>query len=217
MSLSLTDSPKFAITRTGMDIRDDLSFEEWAALAPKLNEASRCVAFAIGDWLVYGQHRFNKSTAAPAPKVKGSAYEVALAATGLDLTTLHAYAYVSRNVPAVRRNEALSWEHHKTVAKLEEHEQQQWLGLVDEQLRKGEAVSTRRLRKSILVGRLVTPAEMCLDPADRRIENHIPFVNRLVSWWSRMRAKRWLDQANKDQRAALKRDLTPIVEIWRQL
>ena len=153
----------------------------------------------------------------PAGKVKRSAYEVALTATGLDLSTLQTYAHVARHVPRLLRNEALSWEHHKTVAKLDEHGQQQWLGIVDAHRRKGAAISTRRLRKSILAGRLLSASELVVDPSDRAIENHIPFVNRLVAWWSRMRAKHWLDKANQQQRAALKRDLTPIVEIWQQL
>jgi len=42
-------------------------------------------------------------------------------------------------------------------------------------------------------------------------------VNRRVAWWSRMREKRWLDKATREQRAALKRDLLPVVEIWQQL
>ena len=49
MSLSLTDHAKFSISRTGLAVHQDLSFDEWAALAPKLNEASRCVGFLIGD------------------------------------------------------------------------------------------------------------------------------------------------------------------------
>ena len=47
--------------------------------------------------------------------------------------------------------------------------------------------------------------------------NHIPFVNRLVGWWGRMRAEGWLKTATKEQRAALKRDLQPIIDIHREL
>ena len=52
MSLSISDSPKFAITRTGLHIRDELSFEEWKAMAPRFGAAMASAAFAIGDWLV---------------------------------------------------------------------------------------------------------------------------------------------------------------------
>ena len=77
--------------------------------------------------------------------------------------------------------------------------------------------TTRRLRKSIIVGRLLTPEELHPDPTDRGIENHIPYVNRLLAWWGRMRDKRWLQWATREQRLALKEDLEPIVEIYHQL
>ena len=59
--------------------------------------------------------------------------------------------------------------------------------------------------------------EVDLPESDRGIENHIPFVNRLVAWWGRMRERGWKDQATPEQRAALKRDLEPVVEIYREL
>jgi hypothetical protein len=45
-------------------------------------------------------------------------YEIAIAATGLDRSTLHNYAYVSRSIPYSLRTERLSWEHHRLMAKL---------------------------------------------------------------------------------------------------
>ena len=55
------------------------------------------------------------------------------------------------------------------------------------------------------------------DAAIAGILNHIPFVNRLVGWWSRMRAAGWLKSATREQRAALKRDLQPIINIANEL
>ena len=225
MSLSITDSPKFAITRTGLHIRDELSFDEWRGLAPKFSEAIKCAAFLIGDWLVYGEDHFRgqgrlpgfeNDAAAPA-RISGDLYDTALAATGLDRTTLSNYAYVSRNVPGSLRNELLSWEHHKAVARLNEPDQQRWLQVALKNESGTGPVSTRRLRKSIIVGRLLSAEELHPDPTDRGLTNHIPFVNRLVAWWSQMRDKHWLDHATRDQRAALKRDLHPVIEIYNQL
>jgi hypothetical protein len=71
-----------------------------------------------------------------------------------------------------------------------------------------------RLRKSIIVGRLLTPEELHPDPADRGRYNHIPFVNRLCAWWSWLRGRGWLKTATDEQRLALMRDLRPIVEIY---
>jgi hypothetical protein len=218
MSLSLSDCPKFTISPTGLSISEDLSFEEWEGLATNLCEAARGVAFVIGDWLIYGERRF--ATAVPGKelcRVKSEDYERAIKATGLDRTTLHAYTYVARRVPASLRNQLLSWEHHKTVAKLEPDDQSRWLQLAAERLEDGQPVSTRRLRKSIQAGRLLATDEIEVEASDRGIENHIPFVNRLSAWWSRLKERRWLDSASREQRAALKRDLHPLVEIYQQL
>lgn len=214
MSLTLADCPKFTVSRTGFAVHEELSFEEWAALAPRLNEASRCVAFLIGDWLIYGKTRFSDDERRGARRVRGEDYERAVAATGLDLATLQCYAHVARKVPPANRHEGLSWEHHKAVAKLGQDEQARWLKITAEA---DGGVSTRRLRKSINAGRLLSAAEMRMDPADRGIPNHIPHINRLRAWWAGMIKTRWPQRATKAQRAALKRDLQPVVEIWRGL
>jgi hypothetical protein len=78
-------------------------------------------------------------------------------------------------------------------------------------------MSTRRLRKSLNLGRVATEADMEPEPADKGIENHIPFVNRLVGWWRRMKGERFLEKATPEQRDALKRDLEPVVAIYEEL
>jgi hypothetical protein len=78
-------------------------------------------------------------------------------------------------------------------------------------------MSTRRLRKSLNLGRIATEKDLEPDDADKGIDNHIPFVNRLSVWWKRMKANRFLDTATDEQREALKRDLEPIVTIYNQL
>lgn len=213
MSIALSDTSKFTISRTGLEVHNDLSFEEWASLAPVLNEAARGVAFVIGDWLVYGRERFGSRGR---ERVRSEDYEAAVRLTGLDRTTLQTYAHVSRRVPLLLRNKDLSWEHHKVVAKLPSGDQERWLLTAANRV-DGQPVSTRRLRKSIQAGRLLGGDELETHASDRGIENHIPFVNRLLAWWSRMREQRWLDEASAEQRAALKRDLEPLMKIYKQL
>lgn len=216
MSLTLPDCHKFTVSRTGLAVHTLLSFEEWAALAPRLNEASRCVAFLIGDWLIYGEAHFAKPGKQPARRVDSAAYERAMAATGLDRSTLITYAYVARRVPASLRNEDLSWEHHKAVAKLEARDQTRWLKTALNGDKSG-VVSTRRLRKSITAGRLLSLADMRIAPGERGRPNHIPFVNRLCAWWETLQQDRWLTRATPAQRAAIKRDLLPLMQIYEQL
>jgi hypothetical protein len=216
MSLTLPDCPKFTVSRTGLAVHTKLSFEEWAALAPRLNEASRCIAFLIGDWLIYGEAHFAKPGKQPARRVGSAAYERAMAATGLDRSTLITYAYVARRVSASLRNEDLSWEHHKAVAKLEARDQTRWLKTALNGDKSG-VVSTRRLRKSITAGHLLGLADMRIAPGERGRPNHIPFVNRLCAWWETLQQDRWLTRATPAQRAALKRDLLPLMQIYERL
>ena len=214
-------SPKVRITPLGLEITDELTFAEWKALAPHLGDATRSIAFVGGDWLAYGD-RFTGQRPLPGfedmpSRVAHGGYEDALLATKLDIQTLNNFAYVARHVRSSVRNELLSFEHHRAVAKLDEPEQKQWLTTAAAEDDAGRRMSVRRLRRSIEVGRIVSVAELQINPADTGIANHIPFVNRLMGWWGRMRAAGWIKTATKEQRAALKRDLQPIHEIYEQL
>ena len=217
---------KIALTRTGLQISDELSFEEWQSMAARFGAAMSSAAFVIGDWLVYGEDHFRgqqrlpnfESESVGARRVSSEIYNEALRLTGLDRSTLITYAYVSRRVPASLRNEHLSWEHHKAVAKLDEEQQQHWLQIaLDEADAEFAAVPTRRLRKSITAGRLLTIEEMTLDPADRGRLNHIPFLNRLNAWWVQMKANGWLKRATREQKETLVRDLNVVTRIIKEL
>jgi len=149
--------------------------------------------------------------------VDNASYQLALAATGLDLSTLQNYAYVSRSLPYPLRSERLSWEHHRLVAKLPEGDQKDWIDACVAEENAGRRISTRRLRKSLNLGRIATDQDMEPDEADKGVDNHIPYVNRLSVWWKRMQAGGFLDTATQEQRDALRRDLEPIVTIYNQL
>ena len=209
-------NPKVTVSRIGLQISDKLSVEEWQELATSIGEAASSIAFIVGDWLVYGQSLFG-TDGDPDRKVDHPSYQLALKATGLDLSTLQNYAYVSRNVPYSLRSERLSWEHHRLMAKLPDGDMQDWIEACVAEEDAGRRMSTRRLRKSLNLGRIATEKDLEPDDSDKGIDNHIPFVNRLSVWWKRMKANRFLDTATDEQREALKRDLEPIVTIYNQL
>jgi hypothetical protein len=216
-----TITPKVRITPLGLDITEELSFEEWSSLAPAIGGIARSLSFVVGDWLAYGE-RFAAQRPLPGfedmpTKVDPKRYDKALLKTGLDRGTLCNYASVSRSVPRSLRNEHLSWEHHRAVARLDPDAQRHWIDVTIAENDAGRRMSSRRLRRSIEAGRIVTVAELRPVAADTGILNHIPFVNRLVGWWARMRDSNWLKTASADKRAALKRDLQPIIEIYEQL
>jgi hypothetical protein len=212
----LLPNPKVRISPVGMQITSELSFEEWSELATSIGQAARSIGFIIGDWLVYGQSLFG-TDGFPDKKVDSATYQIAIAATGLDLSTLQNYAYVSRNIPYSLRTERLSWEHHRLVAKLPAAEQQDWIEACVAEEDAGRRMSTRRLRKSLNLGRVATDKDLEPDDSDKGIENHIPFVNRLVVWWKRMQGDQFLANATDEQRAAIKRDLEPVITIYNQL
>ena len=209
-------SRKVTVSPVGMRFTEELSFEEWKSLAESIGQAARSVAFIVGDWLVYGQNLFG-TDGFPEKRVPTELYQIAVAATGMDVTTLQNYAYVSRNVPYPLRSEQLSWEHHRLMAKLPEDELPGWIDACVAEEKAGRRMSTRRLRKSLNLGRVATGKDLEPEAADRGVENHIPFVNRLVVWWKRMQQGRFLASATPEQRAALKRDLEPVVAIYEQL
>jgi hypothetical protein len=212
----LLPSNKVTISPVGLQITSELSFQEWSELAIHIGRAARSVGFIIGDWLVYGQGLFG-ADGFPEKRVDSASYQLALDATGLDLSTLQNYAYVSRNVPYSLRTERLSWEHHRLMAKLPDGDKQDWIEACVAEEDAGRRMSTRRLRKSLNLGRVANDKDMEPDDSDKGIDNHIPFVNRLSVWWKRMKANQFLDTATDEQREALKRDLEPIVIIYNQL
>jgi len=84
-TLAIND-PKFAITPTGIQFNEELSFEEWDDLGQKLAPIAKSIGFIIGDWINYGEKRW------------GDRYEEALERTGMAYQTLRNYAYVARKV-----------------------------------------------------------------------------------------------------------------------
>jgi hypothetical protein len=209
-------TPKANISPIGLQFTGELTLDEWKSIAPALGQAARSVSFVIGDWLVYGDGLFG-TDGPPSKRVNSQLYEYASQHTGIDIATLQNFAYVSRNVPYPLRTEQLSWEHHRLIAKLPEAEQSGWIESCISENRSGQRMSTRRLRKSLNLGRVATAKDMEPDDADQGVENHIPFVNRLSLWWKRMLADRFLANSTHEQRQALKRDLEPIISIYEQL
>jgi hypothetical protein len=222
MSEMVALSPKVKLTALGLDVGSALTHEEWREIGRHIGQAMRSAAFVVGDWLVYGEGRDAQRTFWPdtpvADEVSSSVYDEAVELTGMDRTTLHTYAHVARNIPRLLRNKALSWEHHKKIAKVkDEAGKVRWLKLAADKHRSGDPISTRRLARSIEAGRLLSVEELEDDDADEGIENVHPYVNRISAFWGRLLRDGWLDTATPEKRAALKRDLQPVVDIYRQL
>lgn len=101
---------------TALHLPDNLHADTWAALGPRLVALNKATQWALGDWWVYGEHRYGERKAAVAAKTLPYEFE-----------TLMNFGYVARHVEASRRNEVLTFNHHYAVAALEPAEQQRWL------------------------------------------------------------------------------------------
>ena len=214
---------KVAITPSGLRFDADLTFEEWSSMATQIGTALKSLAFVIGDWMIYGEEKFAVQpyfpSMAPDPRhvrVSAQNYEAAQAATGLDPATLKSYAYVSRRVPMSLRNDFLSWEHHKVVAKLAAEKQVEWLNTAASG-DSGGRISVRRLRASITSGRVLSPEELSVPPSEQGVTNHIPSINRLCGWWKQIGGTDWIKSRSREQIAALLRDFEPVLSIINQL
>jgi hypothetical protein len=199
-TLAIND-PKFSVTRTGIEFREDLSFDEWDALGQKLCEAEKSLGFIIGDWINYGEKRY------------GDKYDEALERTGLSYDTLRHYAYVARKIEMCLRKHNLDYSLHATVAKLKTNEEKHhWLDMAEK-----HKLTVRRLRKSINFGRLATEDEVQGDPADRGYVTYLALLNRIRRWWSRETQKAPVDEWDEDRRQGLKKDFKLIHDIYEAL
>lgn len=128
--------------RLVLELGSDLSFDDWAAVGARIARIAGGAAWALGDWLVFGERRF------------GERYRSALEVTHLDYQTLRNYAWVARSFPPARRHEQLSFQHHAEVAALPAAEQDLWLHRAEAQ-----DWSRNELRRRLTAQRLQRRAE----------------------------------------------------------
>lgn len=116
--IALSASTK--LTATGLAIGAELDFDEWENVGYVLGRVRDATAFALGDWLLWGEGMFGEL-----------AYQ-AVEATGRQPDTLREYVRVARNVPVSRRRPSLSFTHHQLVASRPPEEQDRWLDIAVE-------------------------------------------------------------------------------------
>jgi len=208
------DSATVRATETGLCFDGDLSFEEWRDVGRKVGRVARTSLFLVGDWLAYGESRWNGGERfEKMPDEQAARYIEAMQETGLELRTLMDAAYVARSVPYAERRPQLTFEHHKAVASLKsEDERGEWLEKADKQ-----GLSTRRLRKSIQLGHVATKSEMQTQEVTRGIDNHIPWVNGLLRWWRKFEESGWVENATREQLDAVLADLREVEALLEKL
>lgn len=182
-------TPKVRITPLGLDILEPLSFEDWAAMAMPLGNAARSIEFVIGDWLVYGD-RFAVQLPLPGfEDVKEAVYRVEPKRYERALLQTTLDRLTLRNYAYVARKIDRSCRHD--ALSFEHHRALAPLDTVDQQhwisMAKSEIAAGRHM-------------------SVRRLRRSIE-AGRVLS----------VDELSIEKRAALKRDLQPILEIIHQL
>ncbi len=201
MNTIAINDPKFAITPTGIQFNEELSFEEWDALGQKLAPVGKSIGFIIGDWINYGERRW------------GDRYEEAILRTGMAYQTLRDFAYVARRVQLSFRNDKLDFTHHRVVAKLKSpDEQAHWLAMAAK-----HKLGKRRLQKSINFGRLATEQEVAGDPHDKRHTTYLSLLNKIRRWWQDQVEKAPVEDWDEERRQALKEDFEFVKDIYEAL
>jgi hypothetical protein len=194
-------SSSIEVSALGITFPASISWEEWEELGEKLGTASKSLGFMLGDWIN------SDATGADID----DRYAAAMKLTGYDRRTLQMYSRVTRCVPLEVRVGELSFDHHRKVVSLPIEEQRRWLAAAVK-----HGMSTRRLQKSIVAGRVVGVDELCKGKI-HKIETVHPFVNRTVSLFGKLKRTGWLRKQSPEQIRCLRRDLEPVRKICDEL
>lgn len=103
-------------TPTGLDLPDNLDFEEWSVVGCLLAHIESGVMWWIGDWWRYGERAYGDAARAAAP-------------TGYSAEACRAAAWVADRIESVSRETDLTWSHHRAVAALEPQERNELLSV----------------------------------------------------------------------------------------
>jgi len=97
--------PSVSFTGVGLEFNEMTTFEDWQKVGVGMAKASNISSFCLGDWLNFGEKKFDKKQ-----------YKEAIAATGLKYGTLRNMASVAKRFTPEKRRQTLSFEHHRLLA-----------------------------------------------------------------------------------------------------
>jgi len=137
------------ITPVGIDIPEDMEIHDWLALGEAIKLVNRGLAWALGDWLNFGEFKY------------GEMYAQALEETDYDYGYLRNLKWVASRIPRENRRPDLRFAHHQVVAPLPPDEQKYWLDLAA-----AERMTVKQLREAIKEAKGETP-EGKITSADR--------------------------------------------------
>jgi N6-adenosine-specific RNA methylase IME4 len=106
------------LTRTGWELPEKLSFEDWIACGQSLGKIEVAVQWWLGDWWAYGEHAYGE---------RRVLFEENGPLSELNFHTIREYGTVARGVKSEDRSSLLSFKHHHHVAPFAAAQQRKWL------------------------------------------------------------------------------------------
>jgi hypothetical protein len=139
-TLSLLDALEKAgaVIDNGLFLPDSISYEQYENIGALFGALHRANSWLIGDWLLFGEHKFGEKYAQAAERV------------GLSPQSLANMASVAKRVPPGRRRADVSFSIHAEVASQTPSEQERWL----------EIAAAEHLTKQEMRDRLRPPKEI---------------------------------------------------------
>lgn len=107
---------KFTVTRTGLILNGDPSWQEWELFMPGLAGVHSAISWAVGDALREIETRFGDS-----------GYQLTAAFPEREYKTLLNYRWVAGKIDYSLRKESLSFSHHALVASLDRDDMSHFL------------------------------------------------------------------------------------------
>ena len=118
--------------RVGLQLPEDLSFEEWSGIGSTLQSVEGSIQWWIGDWLNFGERRY------------GEMYTQAMDATERSYQALADAKWIAGEFEFSCRHENLSWTHHRESASLPHEERADVLSIAE-----NEGWSVRDVRAEV--------------------------------------------------------------------
>ena len=160
------------LTEQGLHLPEGLSFDEWEEVGQalfwmkeRLTEAQETIAWAIGDYLQYGEFTY------------GEKFAQAVEIFGKSESRLLNLQWVAKHIPPERRRHTLSFRHHEEVAGLEPQDQDELLSRAEQ-----EGLTSQDMREERR--KLKGGEEYAKDDAEIALDNAVDAVKRLPvrSW-----------------------------------
>lgn len=188
-------------TRTGLEIPDGSSIEDWATFGKQLCAVNEGIKWCIGDWINFGEAKYGEKYATA---LSFFGKEV-LGGLGYEYETLRTFASVCGSVALLSRNNKLSFNHHKAVAPMLPQDQAKWLGMALQ-----NEWSVKELRQAIKD----SSGEYANEISETRAFNTLAWSDDGLRYFKRELDSRPIADWPNDRLTLIAKDLEPLASIY---